>query len=267
MKLAVLGAQTLLGRELIEALETRDCSTLPLATGPMTLQEEEGDPVAFAPDPDLLGGLDAVILADTPMDGGLLDVFRGRVLDLRSGGVAAGEPIPLSGTWPEGVERIKGRPINEQALALVPALVDGIEDISGVHLSSVACLGEPGILGLAAQSRAILDGREPDETPLGYRAAFEAIPLRPIGNFTEVRIPTFHGDIMIINLKGVLTKKAPPENAMWLDAPPTSREAAVTNQLLAHFAESPSGLSATLTLGFDPILWGLLQPTLRILGL
>ena len=267
LKLAVIGAQTLLGRELVEVLETRECSVLPLAVGPTTPQDEEGDLVAFAPDPALLEGLDLVILADTPQDSEMLNDFPGRILDLRDGDAAVGEPLPLTGSWPSGIKRIKGRPALEQVLAFLPNLVDGITDLSGVYLCSVACLGERGVQGLAAQSRAILEGAEPDETLLGYRAAFEAVPQAPRGNLTEVRVPTFHGDLLILNLRGNLKVKETPKNVRWLDKPPTSREVAVTNMLLAHCAAGPANQGATLTLGFDPALWGVLQPIMRLLEL
>jgi len=267
LKLAVIGTQTLLGRELVEVLETRDCSVLPLAVGPTTKQDEEGDLVAFAPEPYLLENLDVVILTDTPLNPEILNDFKGRILDLRENDTAIGDPLPLTGAWPKGTKRLKGRPALEQVLAFVPKLVDGITDLSGVHLCSIACLGDRGILGLAAQSRAILEGTEPDETTLGYRAAFEAIPQTPRGSLTEVRIPTFHGDLLILNLKGDLTPKDAPNNAKWTDTPPTSREVAVTNLLLAHYAAGTTSRSATLTLGFDPILWGILQPIIRLLEL
>jgi hypothetical protein len=272
LKLAVVGANGLLGRDLVEVLETHECSVLPLSAGPISKEEEEdSDVVVFAPSPALLEGLDLVILADTPADTGMLDGFRGRVLDLRGGGAAVGEmwPLagPLAGTWPAGVQRIKGRPALEQAVAMVPSLVDGVEDLSGVHLSSVASLGERGIRGLEAQSRAILAGVEPDEAPLGYRAAFEAVPMPPRGRPVECRMPVFHGDILILSLARAPKAKPAPEGAKWLDAPPTSREAAVTNMLLAHFAPGATAGDATLTLGFDPILWGALRPAIRLLGL
>jgi len=266
LKLAVIGAQNLLGRELVEVLEANECSVLPLATGPMTKQDEEDDLVVFAPAPALLEELDLVILADAPQDQNILNDFKGRILDLRDGGTAVGKLMPLSGAWPEGVARIKCRPALEQVLAFIPRLIDGITDLSGVHLCSVACLGDKGIHGLASQSRAILEGEEPDETLLGYRAAFEAIPQMPRGSLTEVRIPVFHGDILILNLRGDLKVKNAPKNAKWLNKPPTSREVAVTNTLLAHYSAG-TGQSGTLTLGYDPILWGVLQPTIRLLGL
>ena len=65
LKLAVIGAQTLLGRELVNTLEARDASVVPLSIGALTVEEEIGDLVVFAPSKLLLEGLDAVILADT----------------------------------------------------------------------------------------------------------------------------------------------------------------------------------------------------------
>jgi hypothetical protein len=267
LKIAVIGAQALLGRELVEVLENCDCSVLPLAAGPTTRQDEEGDMVVFAPEPALLEGMDTVILTDTPVNPEILDSFKGAILDLRGDGAATGVPFPLTGAWPQGAARLKGRPALEQVLATVPALVDGITDISGVHLRSVASFGDRGVKGLAEQSRAILEGIDPDTALLGYRAAFEAVPQTPKGNLVEVRIPTFHGDILILSLQGNLKQKDAPKNAQWADAPPTSREVAVTHNLLAYFAPGATGQSATLILGFDPILWGTLQPILRLLEL
>jgi hypothetical protein len=42
---------------------------------------------------------------------------------------------------------------------------------------------------------------------------------------------------------------------------------AVNSNLLAHMSVQDGGRSALLTLGFDPILWGVLRPTLRLFGL
>jgi hypothetical protein len=267
LKIAIIGAQALLGRELAEVLENFDCSVLPLAAGPTSRQDEEGDIVVFAPEPALLEGLDMVILTDTLINPEILDNFKGSILDLRDGDIATGEPFPLSGTWPKGAVRLKGRPALEQVLATVPALVDGVASLSGVHLRSVASFGDRGIKGLADQSRAILAGVDPDTSLLGYRAAFEAVPQTPKGNLVEVRIPTFHGDILILSLQGNLKQKDAPKNVQWMDTPPTSREVAVTHHLLAHYAQGATEQSATLTLGFDPILWGALQPVLRLLKL
>jgi hypothetical protein len=267
MKLAVVGASGLLGRELVGALEMRECSVLPLSAGPMSSAEEESAFVMFAPSPALLEGLDLIVLADSPADHGMMDSFQGRILDYRDGDAAIGEPLPLAGPWPAETKRIKGRPALEQAIAMIPSLVEGVADLSGVHLRSVASLGDRGIKGLEAQSRAVLAGIEPNEAHLGYRAAFEAVPLPPKGKLVECRMPVFHGDILILSLAGDLKANAAPQNVKWLDAPPTSREAAVTDMLLAHFAPNEATKSATLTLGFDPILWGALQPIVRLLGL
>jgi hypothetical protein len=276
LKTAVIGAQSLLGRELVECLEAKGCSVLPLAAGPMTRQEEEGDIVMFAPEPSLLEGLDVAILADTPQNPNMLDDFKGRVLDLRDGEIAQGEPLPLTGAWPKGAGRLKGRPALELVLAMLPSLIEGIADaeVSGVHLRSVAWLGDRGVQGLAAQSRAILGGKEPDDELLGYRAAFEVIPLAPKGSIMEVLVPAFHGDVLILHIKGGkgdVNRKDAPEGVEWLDSPPTSRDAAVTHKLLACYAPEVSGYSAThsatLTIAFDPILMGTLMPIVRLLGL
>jgi len=269
LKLAVIGAQTLLGRELVQALEQLECSVLPLAVGPMSTEdEEENDLVVFAPAPELLEGLDVAILADAPNDPSLIENFKGRILDMREDEMATGEPMPLTGAWPEGASRLRGRPAIELALAMVPSLVHGAEHIHGTHLRSIAHMGERGIRGLVAQTRAILDGYEPDTSLLGYRAAFEAIPMPPKENLVEVKVPTFHGDILVLNIRGSLQKIDTPENLQdiqWLDTPPTSRDVAVSDKLLLHYA--PNSAGAVLVMGFDPILWGTLQPIARLLGL
>jgi hypothetical protein len=56
-----------------------------------------------------------------------------------------------------------------------------------------------------------------------------------------------------------------PQGIEWREAPATSREVAVSPFLLAHF--SGDGRTGVLTLGYDPILWGVLVPALRVLGL
>jgi len=53
----------------------------------------------------------------------------------------------------------------------------------------------------------------------------------------------------------------------WVDATPSSRDVAVSADLLAHADITPDGKAAMLTLGFDPVLWGVLRPTMRVLGL
>lgn len=270
LKLAVIGAQTLLGRELVGVLETRDCSVLPLASGPLSREEEEGDLVVFAPGPSLLEGLDAVVLADRPTDSTLLAEFPGRILDLREEG-AEGEPMPLAGTWPPGCLRLQGRPALEQVLARIPNLVGGIGELSGTHLRSVAWMGDRGIEGLVAQTRDLLNGKEPDPGALGYRAAFELAPQMVRGSLLEVRTPTFHGDLLVLHLRAgegqTLQIQEAPEGIRWVDAPPSSREVAVSHELLAHFQPADDGRRGTLVLGFDPILWGTLRPILRVLEL
>lgn len=276
LKIAVIGAQTLLGRELVAALEPQDCSVLPLATGPMTQQDEEGDLVVFAPEPALLQGLDVVILADTPVAADLFQDFPGRILDLRpeADGKESGDsglPMPLTGEWPIGSLRFRGRSALEQVLAQLPLLVDGIGEVSGTHLRSIAHLGDTGVGGLMEQTAAVIRGEEPDTHSLGYRAAFELVPQAPRGNLVEVRTPTFHGDLLVLNLRASngkhLTLKPPPEGVAWVEQPPTSRDVAVSINLLAHLSLSADEKQGMLTLGFDPILWGTLRPTLRLLGL
>jgi hypothetical protein len=271
LKLAVLGAGSMVGRELTQALETRDCSVLPLTAGPATPEEEDGDVVVFAPEPALLEGLDLVILAETPVAAGLLDAFPGRILDLRSVPDPALEPMPLAGPWPKGHARLRGRPALEQVLATLPRLVEGIGEVAGTHLQSVACLGDRGVAGLMAQTVAILKGEDPDTGPLGYRAGFEVVPQAPRGRLITVRVPAFHGDLLVLHLRAAegraLARLEAPLGTEWRDHPPTSREVAVNASLLAHFAPAEEGRSAILTLGFDPILWGVLMPTLRLLAL
>ena len=273
LKLAVLGAQTLLGRELVAALEAREASVVPLSTGPLSREEEEGDLVVFAPTPALLEGLDAVLLADTP-DAGLLEAFPGRVLDLRPEPDAKLDPLPLVGAWPAGVRVLRGRPALEQVLALVPSLLTGVGELGGTHLRSVAWLGDKGLDGLVEQTIAILNSEDPNVDKLGYRQAFEAVPQAPVqgrGRLMEVRMPTFHGDLLILQIRAqdgqALAKLDAPQGVLWVDAPPSSRDVAVSAELLAHVSLTPDAKAAVLTLGFDPVLWGALRPAMRALGL
>ena len=267
LKLAVIGAQGLLGRELARALEPH-ASVLPLATAALTREEEEGDIVLFAPDKVLLEGIDAVILADTPPEG-LLEAFPGRILDARPDG-AEGAPIPF-GPWPEGVTRLKLRPAIEQVLALVPSLVAGLGGLRGTHLRAVAHLGDAGVQGLYSQTKAILLGEDPDTEILGYRAAFEIVPQVPRGSLIEVRVPVFHGDLLVLHLTAAdgasLKGLDAPNGVAWSKTPPSSREVAVSSDLLANLHLDADGRGGTLTLGFDPVLWGTLRPVMRALGL
>jgi hypothetical protein len=271
LKLAVVGAQTLLGRELVQALEALDCSVLPLAMGPLTRGEEEGDLVVFAPEAQLLEGLDLVILTDTPVDPNLLSAFQGRVLDLREDADPKLEPMPLVGTWPEGHKAFQGRSALEQVLVMLPTLMDGLGDVSGTHLRSVAYLGDKGLEGLLEQTLAVLNGEEPKLENLGYRAAFEVVPQMPRGSLIEVRVPSFHGDLLMLHLRAEAGKTLSildaPAAVKWVEHPPSSREVATSSDLLAHISFGSGHQSAVLTLGFDPILWGSLQATRRLLGL
>ena len=273
LKLAVIGAQTLLGRELVGALEAQEASVVPLSTGPLTLEEEEGDLVMFAPDPALLEGLDGVLLADTPGPN-QLDTFQGRLLDLRPDPDPQMEPMPLAGAWPKGTPALRARPALEQVLALLPSLVDHLGEVAGTHLRPVAWMGDRGLDGLVEQTLSILNGEDPDLAKLGYRQAFEVVPMPARvgkGRLLEVRVPAFHGDLLILHLRALpgqaLAPREAPQGVRWVEAPPSSREVAVSPDLLAHLEASADGQSATLTLGFDPILWGILRPALRVLGL
>ncbi|HXC16290.1 MAG TPA: hypothetical protein VNV60_02500 [Holophagaceae bacterium] len=267
LKLAVIGAQGLLGRELAGALEPH-ASVLPLATAALTRDEEEGDIVLFAPTKELLEGIDAVILTDTPPEG-LLEDFTGRILDARPEG-AEGEPLPF-GPWPADVKRLKLRPAVEQVLALVPKLVSGVGGLRGTHLRAVAHMGDAGVMGLHEQTKAILLGEDPDTESLGYRAAFEIVPQVPRGSLIEVRVPVFHGDLLVLHLTAAegasLKALDAPNGVAWSKTPPSSREVAVSSDLLANLHPDADGRGATLTLGFDPILWGVLRPVMRAFAL
>ena len=273
LKLAVIGAQTLLGRELVGALEAREASVLPLSIGPLSVEEEIGDLVVFAPSQALLEGMDTVILADTP-DPALLEGFPGRILDLRSEPEPRINPMPLSGPWPQGVKSLRGRPALEQVLALVPSLLAGVGEVGGIHLRSVAWMGDRGLDGLVEQTLSVLNGEDPDLTKLGYRQAFEVVPVPPVagkGRLMEIRVPSFHGDLLILQIRAMdgqsLVKKEPPVGVKWVEAPPSSRDVAVSADLLAHGDLTADGKSAVLSLGFDPVLWGVLRPAMRVLGL
>jgi len=273
LKLAVIGAQTLLGRELVGALEAREASVVPLSIGALTVEEEEGDLVVFAPSPLLLEGLDAVILTDTP-DMTLLEGFPGRILDLRPEPEARIAAMPLAGPWPKDAKSLRGRPALEQVLALLPSLLDGLGEVGGTHLRSVAWMGDRGLDGLVEQTLAVLNGEDPDLAKLGYRQAFEVVPVVPAagkGRLLEVRVPSFHGDLLILQIRAqegkTLALKETPAGVKWQDTPPSSREVAISADLLAHASITEDQKAAVLTLGFDPVLWGVLRPAMRVLGL
>jgi hypothetical protein len=273
LKLAVIGAQTLLGRELVGALEAREASVVPLSIGALTVEEEVGDLVVFAPSKLLLEGLDAVILTATP-DFDLLEGFPGKILDLRPEPEARIDALPLAGPWPQGSKSLRGRPALEQVLALLPSLLDGVGEVGGTHLRSVAWLGDRGLDGLVEQTLAVLNGEDPDLAKLGYRQAFEAVPVSPVtgkGRLMEVRVPSFHGDLLILLVRAqdgqTLAKKEAPAGVKWVETVPSSRDVAISAELLAHLDLASDGKAGMLTLGFDPVLWGILRPTMRVLGL
>ncbi len=273
LKLAVIGAQTLLGRELVGALEAREASVLPLSIGALTVEEEVGDLVVFAPSRLLLEGLDAVILADTP-DMELLEGFPGRILDLRPEPEGRIEALPLTGPWPQGVKSLRGRPALEQVLALIPSLLEGVGEVAGTHLRSVAWMGDRGLDGLVEQTLAVLNGEDPDLTKMGYRQAFEVVPVTPVvgkGRLMEIRVPSFHGDLLVLQIRAgegaTLSKKEAPGGVKWVEAAPSSRDVAISADLLAHVDLTSDSKAAVLTLGFDPVLWGVLRPTMRVFGL
>jgi hypothetical protein len=159
----------------------------------------------------------------------------------------------------------------EQVLATLPRLVAGLGEVSGTHLQSVAHLGDLGVDGLMEQTAAIFKGEDPDIEKLGYRAAFEMVPQAPRGRMITVKVPAFHGDLLILHLRAAdgrtLAKLEAPQGVEWRELPASSREVAVSPFMLAHFAPAEDGRTGILTLGFDPILWGVLMPTLRLLEL
>jgi len=271
LKIAVIGAGTLIGRELVDTLEPRECSVLPLSHGTMTMDEELGDLVMFSPSPNLLEGIDLLILAETPDDPAFLMGFQGRILDLRATAEPSLTTMPLAGPWPAGVTALRARPALEQVLGILPRLVSGLGEVAGTLLRSVAHLGDRGVDGLMEQTAAIFKGEDPAIEKLGYRAAFEVVPQLPRGRIIEVRVPAFHGDLLILHLRAaqgqVLAPLTPPDNILWAEHPPTSREVAVSPHLLAHLGLCEEGKAGILTLGFDPILWGTLMPILRLLEL
>jgi hypothetical protein len=156
-------------------------------------------------------------------------------------------------------------------LAILPRLVAGIGEVGCTHLQSVAHLGERGVEGLMEQTRAIFRGEDPDTAQLGYRAAFEVVPGMPRGRLITIQVPAFHGDLLILHLRAAegqaLARLEAPAGTEWREHPPSSREVAVSPMLLAHFAPAEESRAGILTLGFDPILWGVLAPTLRLLEL
>jgi hypothetical protein len=87
----------------------------------------------------------------------------------------------------------------------------------------------------------------------------------------EVRVPSFHGDLLILLVRAqegqILAKKEAPAGVKWVEPVPSSRDVAVSAELLAHLDLAGDGKAGMLTLGFDPVLWGILRPAMRVLGL
>jgi hypothetical protein len=122
------------------------------------------------------------------------------------------------------------------------------------------------------QTVAILQGEDPKLDKLNYRAAFEIVPQVPRGSLIEVRVPAFHGDLLILHLRAaegqtLAKKEEAPAGIQWVQAPPTNREVAVSSDLLAHLSLGTEGRTGILSLGFDPTLWGVLRPLMRLLEL
>lgn len=271
-KIAVIGAGTLIGRELVKALEFYNCSVLPLSSGSLSRDEEVGDLVIFEPHPSLLEDIDVVILTAPVNTSGFLDNFTGRILDFCVGTDSFVEAIPLTGSWPGDARSLRTRPVLEQVLSIIPRLVGSVDEVSGTHLQSVAYLGDRGIDGLMDQTVSILKGEDPDCSKLGYRGAFEIVPCVPLGRMMQIMVPAFHGDLLILHIRAaegqrLFRLKDVPRGVMWVEHPPTSREVGVSSDLLAFLNITDEGKSGILTLGFDPILWGVLLPVVRLLDL
>jgi hypothetical protein len=87
----------------------------------------------------------------------------------------------------------------------------------------------------------------------------------------EIRVPSFHGDLLVLQVRAAegqcLVKKEAPGGVKWVESAPSSRDVAVSSDLLAYADLSADGKAAMLTLGFDPVLWGVLRPAMRVLGL
>ena len=271
LKIAVIGAETLVGREVVNSLNGKACSVLPLTYNHTFSSDNTDDLVVFAPYPSALENIDVVILAETPNMPEMLSNYSGRILDIRNQSDCSLEPIPLVGSWPKNKIALRIRPAMEQVLAIVPQLIINIDSLCGTYLQSVAHLGNDGIEGLKEQTIAALNGEEPRVDKLGYRGAFELVPQISQGHLMNVKVPTFYGDMLILHInatKGqVLHKLQAPCGVEWRDTTPTSREVAISPYLLAHCFFRKDSQAAILTLGFDPILWGLLMPILRLLEL
>lgn len=271
LKIAVIGAETLVGREVVNSLNNKECSVLPLTHNHAFSSDSLDDLVVFAPYPSALENIDVVILAETPTMPEMLSNYNGRILDIRNQSNYSLEPIPLVGSWPKNKIALRIRPVIEQVLAIVPQLIVNIDSLCGTYLQSVAHLGHDGIEGLKEQTIAALNGEEPSIDKLGYRGAFELVPQIPQGHLINVKVPTFYGDMLILHINAAngqaLNILQAPCGVEWRDVLPTSKEVAVSPYLLAHCTFLKDNQAAILTLGFDPILWGLLMPILRLLEL
>lgn len=272
IKIAVLGANTFIGRELVNALEHFECSVLPLHCEETASGLDNYDEVLFAPDQALLKNIDVVIVVKKHKSN-LLSDYTGRILyiDDNDGNCDNSADISNTGLWPDNKQILQIKSVLYQILTVAKDIVHNVDFLNGVYLQSVAHLGDDGVHGLMSQSVDILNGNEPKLEKLGYRAAFEVIPSLPINNITYVKTPTFHGDILILHLiakdgKQLKLVNNNTHNIKWCDRPPTSREVATSANILANFTLLNNNHTAVLTLGFDPILWGIISPIVKLLG-
>ena len=79
------------------------------------------------------------------------------------------------------------------------------------------------------------------------------------------------GDLLILQVRAAegktLVKKEALPGVKWVDSVPSSRDVAISADLLAYLDLTADAKAAVLTLGFDPVLWGVLRPTMRVLDL
>ncbi len=245
MRIGIIGATGLLGREIVAGLSTEaDGRAETLGTDPPTLfatGRSAGETFEWAKDEELIveaygtesvRGLDVAVVAVPP------EATPGIVQRLRELGVTT---IDASSTVREAPlffeeaarpPKLAGAAVvtlpSPEALAIARVLV-GLEAFSprafkATILKAVSGAGEAGVTDLVEATGRLLNGQEPEPTALGHRRAFNVIPQA--GGFSGA-------------------------------AADTERELALQAQLRSMladtFSELPTGIT---TMGWGPWLYG-----------
>lgn len=194
MKLAVLGATGLVGREMLKVLEERSFPVRELL--PLASSRSAGSVVSF-------GGREAAVAAvrESAFEGVDIALFsaggdasrawapaaaaRGAVVIDNSSAwrMDPGVPLVVPEVNPEDTESHSGIIANPncatiQAVTALKPLHDaaGLESVSVVTFQSVSGTGRRGLEALSSGAAEILAGRNPEAGPCGRPVAFDTIP-------------------------------------------------------------------------------------------